>query len=553
MASLNDCFSDSCNAADKMFGQIKKAAKLNPRHPDKPARQNSADALTVPTRRAIEAEGVDAMLNQPLIAAGINEQQNATIGTGRRLQPLFSKKLGWTDEQITIANDDVLCLWREDMDSQRKWIDQEGDQNIAQMQRMVLSQTIAAGECYTLGYWFNDPARPFRTALAIIENDRVRTPTDLSQQEKERTIAGHAKGPAGRTYGFYVHDWHRNDPRNTDSPEKQTLVRRYNEFGREQVIHVKRKMLPSMTRGRSALASALSDLKCLDKYKKTRMEAAIAQLAMAVVVKSNDKNILSQIGGGGMPMDDSMMKKMYALSMKKAYDSQEYLNTNGLEFDGAKFIRLLESEDAEVLTSNQSGINDAQFVKDCLTPVARATGMTMSTLTQNFESSYSSARAELISFYRECEAIGHFIVDEWLKSVYAMWLEDVIESGRLAIPNFPDPTEAWLHFTANRELYCRANFKGPGKDEIDQAKKMAYWRERKNAGVFTLQGFYDSEGVEWRDEVRQQFEEMKFIDRMIESCPLKHIDPIAFIQGKLEAVITEAPSNAVQTEAETND
>lgn len=542
--SLAGCFSDPCGSADKLFGALKTMnGRVNVRHPDRPATQNSGDALNIPRRRALSAEGTDAYINSELIGPGITEICNATIGTGRRLKPAFNARaLGFDADQSTTLMDDIKQLWRQDMSSKNKWIDQEGDQTLAEMQRMVLAQTLVAGDCYTLGFWFNEPIRPFRTALAIIDDDRVRTPSDINQEDRDQFIAGHRKSPSGRTSSYAIHDWHRNDPRNIESPNRYTEVRRYNEFGREQVIHTYIKKLPGMTRGLSTLSSSFQKLKCLEKYQKVRMESAIMQTALAFFIKSNDKNALSQIVGGGGPanMDDAM-KKMYSLSLKKAVDSQKMINDSNINIDGVRGFRLLENEEAQLLTGSQSGVNDKQFVDENLTCIARSLGITKSTLTQQFESSYSAARAEMISFYRNCENLGVNIVDDWLQSVYTMWLEDVIESGRLQIPNYPIPVDAWMQFTMHREWYCGAEFCGPARDEIDQAKSMTYWRERKNLGAFTYQEFYDSRGRDWQDMMRQQFEEAKYLDNLIAECPLQNIDPIAFIQGKLEAVITEAP------------
>ena len=553
--SMQDCFDDPCAATDSLFTKIKsKFGRVNIRQPDEPAKQNSGEALNLPRRRALAAEGVDAQINAPLVGSGLNELANATVGTGRRLKPLpNAKRLGWTDEQYTEFVEDTKCLWIEDMYSKRKWIDQEGDQTLAEMQRSVLVNTIAAGEQYTLGFWFENEVRPFRTALNLIDNDRIRTPDNIlqsqGQEQRQEVIGGHRKGPSGRTRSYFVHDYHRNDPRNTKPEESFREVRRYNEFGREQVIHTYIKKLPGMTRGLSELTSSFGKLKCFEKYEKVRMEAAIMQTAMAFVIKSNDKNVLGQIGGG-MAMDDSMMKKAYAFAMKKALDSQTYYNQNSLTVDGVKGIRLLPDEEAEILTANQAGINDKQFVDECLSTIGRSLGLSKATITQDFEASYSAARATLISFYRQAENMGHYIVDDWLQSVYAMWLEDNIQSGRIQVPNYPDSGDAWMHFVLNREWYCGAEFMGPARDEIDQAKAMTYWKSRKDLGAFNLQEFYDSRGKDWQNEVKQQFEEMKFLDKLITECPLTHIDPLSFIHGKIEAPVEDAPEPEPENEQE---
>ena len=544
---LDMCFADSCGAADKIFGQITKAGgRVNVRSLDRPATQNSAEAIHIPRRRALAAEGADAMMNSPLVGPGLNELSNSTIGTkGRRLKPLFNaKRLGLTSEQHTELVDDVECLWSEHMFSKRKWIDQEGDQTLPEMQRMVLEQTIAQGETHTALFWFTNPNRPFPTAAAILDSDRIRTPMDgITQEAREQTVAGQRHADSGRVFSYMVHPYHRNDPRNS-KPNDFTEVRKYNEFGREQIVHTYLKKMPGLSRGISHLASCFESMKCFEKYNKVRMEAAIMQTVMAFVIKSNDKNVLNQVMGGQINVDDEMVKKMYALGMKHVLDSQTFHNKNNTNLDGVKALRLLENETAEVLTANQSGINDKQFVDDNLTKIARSVGgMSKATLTQNFESSFSAARGTLISFYRQCENLGTYIVDDWTLSVYANWLEGVILSGALKIPNYPNPFDAWAHFITNREWYCRAEFHGPGRDEIDQAKAMAYWEKRKQLGLMTLEGFYNSKGSDWKVEVRQQIEELKFIDTLLDGLELKNINnPLAYLMTDIATSVNITPS-----------
>lgn len=255
--TLEECFTDPCGSYEKNKQKTNNAGRVNLRQKCQPAPQNSADALCIPTRRALAAEGKDAALNSPLIVGQYNELGNATVGKGRRLKPEFSQeKLGWNDQQFTDTVNAVKDLWREDMYSKRKWIDQEGDQTLPAMQKMILTQCGACGEAYTLAYWFDNPIRPFRTALGIIDDDRVRTPDDLSEERRKTVVAGHNQGPSGRTNSYFIHDYHRNDPRNCE-PERNryTEVRRYNEFGREQVIHTRIKKSPGLTRGLSDLAS----------------------------------------------------------------------------------------------------------------------------------------------------------------------------------------------------------------------------------------------------------------------------------------------------------
>ena len=556
--SVGDCYSDPCAAADKLFGHIKgPGGKINLRAAKKAAKQQSGEALYIPHRRRMAAEGKDALINSPLIGPGINEISNATVGTGRRINIVIdSEELGYTPSQELALADQIKSRWIGDTTSKRKWIDQEGDQTLAEMQRTILEQSIAIGESYTLAFRFTGEQRPFPTALAIIDDDRVRTPSkQLPKEEAERVVAGHFHGDSGHTSMYYVHDWHRNDPRNFGSGNDDNFqrVRRYDDFGRQQVIHTYIKKLPGMSRGLSSLVSAFSKLKCFEQYEKARLESAIMQTAMAFIIKSNDKNVLSSIGGG-MPISEDMLKKVHALSMKKMAEAQQYYNQNTLNIDGVKGIRLLPDEEAQLLTGSESTTNDKQFVDQCLTAVGRATGgLSRTIITQDFESSYSASRAVLLSFYRQCEMWAHYIIDDWLGSVYAIWLEDSILAGNIQLPGYEDdPAEGWAFFILNKDAFCRSDFRGPGRDEIDQAKAMTYWLNRKKIGAFNYAEFYDSKGKDWKEEIRQQIKELKFIDEQLELLgELKHIpNPLAYIMTDIATLGAATTSTEPEEEEE---
>lgn len=554
---LEQCFSDSCCAGDKLRDDLKNAGRATLRELDKPAKQNSSDALHIPRRRLLAAEGKEAALESPLIVGAYNELANATVGKGRRLKPEpNARKLGWTDEQTTQTVDAIKDLWREHMYSKRKWIDQEGDQTLPAMQKMVLKQAAAVGEVYTAAFWFNNDVRPFRTALSILDDDRIRTPNDLPESRCDSVVAGHSFSPAGRTSTYFVHDWHRNDPRNKDPDNNYREVRRYNEFGREQIIHTRIKKAPGLTRGISDLASAFGKLKCFEQYKRARLEKVLMELSIALVIKSNDKNSLNQILGGG-PVNDQMLKKLYALNMKKAVDSQNLANQTQLNIDGTKAVRLLENEELEAVTATTSSMNDQQFVDDCLNDIARATGFSKSTLTQDFNASFSAARATLISFYREVENVGCYIVDDWTQSVYTIWFEDVIQSGQISIPNYPDPMDAWMHFVMNRELYCTASFSGPARQEIDAQKTAQGAKIEQEIGVFCYQEFFDThKGMDYKDAFRQQFEELKEFNRDLIDCgyeALNKNEALAWLRPKfslLAAAQTTDQNPVERTESE---
>ena len=552
---LEQCFTDSCGAAQRFENELSKCGRQKLRQISAKPKQNSAEAIYIPKRRCLSAEGKQAAMESPLIVGGLNELANAVVGKGRRLKPEFNQtKLGWTDEEYTEVVDATKSLWRQDMYSKRRWIDQEGDQTLPAMQKMVLKNTIACGETYTAAFWFNDSVRPFRTSLSIMDDDRIRTPTDLPESRKETTIAGHALGPTGRTFSYFVHDYHRNDPRNCDSPERYTEVRRLNDFGREQIIHTRIKKQPGLTRGISDLASAFGNLKCFEQYKKARLEKVLMELSIALVIKSNDKNALGQIFNNG-PVSDEQLQALYALSMKKAVQSQRIANETKLNIDGTKAIRLLENEELEVVTASTSSNNDKQFVDDCLNDIARSTGMSKSTLTQDFDASFSSARASLISFYREVDNLGCYIVDDWTQSVYTVWLEDVIQSGRLVIPGYPNPMEAWMHFVMERESYCNASFCGPARMEIDATKAAQAAKVEQEIGGFSYQEYYDThKGVDYKDAFKQKFEELKEWNKLLVDCgyeALTKYEALVFLRPNFSTISPSNGGPVMQSETET--
>ena len=491
------------------------------RKPDKPARQNSCDALNIPRRPQLAAEALEAYTDSPLIGPALDELANATIGQGMRLKPMVDwESVGGdvSEDEKTKFEDDQKRLYKMASTSKRNWIDQCGQQNLNQMSHTMLKNVIVQGEVYTGVYQFTDDRRPFRTSVAVWEPARIRTPDDLPESERENVLAGHVVGPTNRTSAYYVHDYHRNDPRIKADKKQYQRVRRYNEFGREQVIHTYSKLMPGQTRGLTALTACLSELKCFEKYSQVRMEAAIIQTAMAFVIRSSDKNVLNDTFASSSGIEnnkyDPSKDPQWQKTVAQSAMSQEYLNAAGIKLDGAKALRLVGDEKAEILTGSEASVNDEQFVKERFMSIARCLGHSRATLTQDFEASYSAARAAMLSFYRQCEHLGG-IVSDWLERIFCVLMEDWILSGQLKVPNYPDPTDAWMHFVLNRDAYSSATFRGPKRDEIDTAKTAQGAKIEQDIGAFCFEEYFDKhKGQDWKDAFKQQFAELKEFNRL---------------------------------------
>ena len=99
-------------------------------------------------------------------------------------------------------------------------------------------------------------------------------------------------------------------------------------------------------------------------------------------------------------------------------------------------------------------------------------------LTLSFNSSYSASRAALLEAWKAFRMKRSWLVKDFCKPVYELWLTEAVAIGRIKAPGFfldPLIKKAW----------CQCEWNGPSAGMIDPVKEIRAAAERVELGVST--------------------------------------------------------------------
>jgi lambda family phage portal protein len=463
-------------------------------------------------RQEISASALHAYQNDPMIEAGIGYHVDATVGSGHRWRLCPEPDVAGMDsaDRAELIKR-IKKLWRKHTGSHRYWIDGEGKKTHNQLVRLFTKTYLWRGEAAATIQRRTIPEnRPFATAINIITPGRIRDDERMSDREKteRRIVGGIEHTPNGYPAGYFIH-------RSSDnsiiqrSNERPSYVRRRDEFGRDQVIHVHRAHLPELARGVSQLVACLRTLRCLDKYSDKTLEAAILQTLLAVTIETDYENSAQQLFAGEEqePVSGSMAlmgeSAEFHKTMRAKY-GDKYLSFG----DNVRAGHLWANEKLNMTSPNMPTQQYGAYVSKLQQGLARCFGHTYATWTQDWTATnYSGARAGFIGINRVVENIAADCAEPFSCAVYNAWLEDVITSGELQVPNM-DTITATLSFYTDRESWACCRFRGPAKEEIDKQKQAAAFKTEKELGVLTAERYCDVVLAEdWRDVIDQQLTE----------------------------------------------
>lgn len=503
----------------------------------------------------IAGRSEDVYRNCAMIEAGIQNHVDNAIGSGDRwtLKPEpDGEAIGLDAKDTTELVRRIKKLWNRYNRSHRKWFDAEGKRNAGQLARLYGRTYLWRGDAVGLIQWNRSENRPFRTTVSIIDPGRVANPLKglgvVGNSSNPNVVGGVDHTDAGFARGYYIHDVAPNANgaahmlhRNRKSQVR--YVRRRNALGRDQVVHVHRDHVAELARGVSALVGCLSEVKCLEKYTEATLEAAILQTIVALTIESDYDDALGVFGededGNPISPDMGYMKEASGFHAKMAALGAD------LSFDErVKAVRLWNKEKLNMQSPEQPVAQYGPFVQQIYQGIARCLGHTYASFTQDWKNTnFSGGRAGFMAVNRFVESFRFDAPEHLSMCQYGSWIEDVITSGELQVPNM-DIIEASISFYADRDSWSMGRFRGPAREEIDRAKQAAAFLTEDKLGAFTLDRYCDTViGDDWQNVVSQQCVEEQYINDERARCglaPLPPRDPRRNAVNQETKVLTES-------------
>lgn len=451
------------------------------------ARAGSADADTLNDLETLRARSRDLVRNAPLATGAINTVVTSTIGTGLLPQSnpdvLTLQAAGVSDQQIEAfksAAERNFRLWANSRDC-----DASRGQTFTGLQSLVFRSSLESGDVFTLRRMITRPGRQHKTALQIIEADRVGNPASQMNDTAELS-AGIVRGPFGAPTGYHVYKQHPGHNRILQQHGETDIVQAYYSNGDWQMIHHFTRLRPEQTRGVPYLAPVIEALKQLDRYTEAEIDAAVVSAMFTVFVKTED--------GEGMA---DMVEPGQTSSGNQSPNTE-------LQLGNAAVIDLALGESIE--TANPGRPNQAfdPFVLAILRQIGVALEIPFELLVKHFTASYSAAQAAILEAWKFFRERRRWMTDSFCNPVWEAVISEDIAAGRIAAPGF-------FSSPAIRAAWLGAEWIGPPRGAIDMKKEVDAYimmedRQYKTSAEVTA----ELTGGDWESKARTRAGEQKF-------------------------------------------
>jgi len=237
--------------------------------------RGSADSDTLYDLLMLRSRSRDLIRNAPIATGAINTVCANAVGTGLAVQPTPDMTiLKWDEAKASEWASTVeheFAMWAESKDC-----DVTRTQNFYQMQDLVLRSTLESGDTFSLLPMRQIGASPYKTAVQVIEADRVMSPyghVDGMPIDNPKTgnqvWAGVEVDAYGAPVAYLIYHKHPGSPDFMAGYKDNSLYDRVLAFGaktgRRNVVHLFDRKRPDQKRGVPYLAPVIETIKQLEQ------------------------------------------------------------------------------------------------------------------------------------------------------------------------------------------------------------------------------------------------------------------------------------------------
>ena len=433
--------------------------------------------LDLPTLRE---RSRDLIRNTPLATGAINTKVTNIVGTGIKLQSRI-------DRNILNITDEAADKW--EAKTEREWslFWESKDCDVARtlngddLTRLVYRQAKENGDVFVALPRIKRKSMPYQLKLQVVEADRICNKNYA--RDTDKLAAGVEKDEYGAPVKYHILKQHPGaNRRYTKGMEWQEVSAFGGELGLRNVIHLFSMLRPGQSRGVPDLAPVIEPLKQLGRYSDSELAAAVISSFFTVFIESDS----------GDPNFD--LSDMSDETGSKTTD-EEYKLASGA------IIGLAPGE--KVHDTNPGRPNDSfdPFVQSILRQIGVALELPFEILIKHFTASYSAARAALLEAWKSFMSERKWLIDNFHRLIYEIWMYEAVALGRIACPGF-------LANPVIRKAYLGSEWIGPAKGQIDELKEIKAAKERVDMGISTLsETTAEMTGGDWEKKHPQSMKE----------------------------------------------
>jgi len=458
-----------------------------------PALRSSRDDVTSAWQLAA-ARTTELWQNSGWISGMIDQATANTVGGGLRLRSMPENDLFAMDEA-------AAQKWRKLVEA--RWdlwssnpmdCDIEGRLTVAQMTESAFKSWIVYGEILSEVVW--------RLRLGSTTGTKVRllSPTRLVNKSDPftRLFSGVRTNADGMPISYIAK--RENPLLGTEEFEVSARDR----WGRPRVIHVYMGQ-PGQMRGIGILVPILKVAKQFDQLADATLLASIIQTVFAASIES-EAPTEEALRGLLSPREQALLMAEGGAAFDAFQAAREGWG-EGHPIDvgfAGRIAQLFPGEKLNFHSPEQPATAYKEFSLHLLREMARCLGLTYESATTDYSgATYSSVRAAVNEIYSITKARRKFLLSPFLQKIYEAWLEEEVETERIAFPGGID------NFVANRAAACRARWAGEPKPVADDLKAAKSHELYRNMGVMSDDDIATDLGRDWEDIYAQRAREME--------------------------------------------
>ncbi|MEM1430018.1 MAG: phage portal protein [Pseudomonadota bacterium] len=468
----------------------------------------SADGDVLPDKRRLDARARDLLRNDAYARAGTALRSSSIVGSryaltakpmGRLLGPTFDET--W-EEEFQEEVEARFSLWGEGPDN---WVDAARLNTFTEMVRLAVGVHAACGEVLSTAEWMRSAARPYQTAIQMIDVDRLSNPSNRVTQDN-RLRGGIERDRFGAPFAYYIRLRHPADWQYPDKFQwKRVPIRK--PWGRLQVIHIFEQYRPDQSRGVAEMTTALKQMRMTGKFQDIVLQNAIVQATYAAAIESElpSAEAFATIGG----VEDISEKYANTAAAYLSKVSEYSSGAKNLQLDGVKIPHLFPGTKLNLMPLGKGGPLGQDFEKSLLRYVAASLGVSYEQLTQDYSNTnYSSAKAAMAETWKRMNVLKQQVADRFASIVYRLWLEEAINKRQIESLPAVARREGWFYEAQRLDAISNANWIGASKGQVEELKETQAAVLRLKHNLTTHEQEAARLGLDWRLLLKQRKREI---------------------------------------------
>jgi lambda family phage portal protein len=469
----------------------------------------SADLDMLPYKDTLDARSRDLARNDAYVQAGGTIHKDGIVGSFF----LLNAKPGWKTlgkdeawaEAFQQEVEEKFTLWAE---SPMKWVDAAAQNDFTAMVRLAVGVSVLGGEVLATAEYVREKQREYRTAIQMIDCDRLTTPYTMMNDSRVRGGIKHDR--YGRQVSAFIRTTHPMDYRMRVSGEdwwKEVDFRK--PWGRQQVIYLREQQRVDQSRAVADISAGLREIAITRKFRDVTLQNAVVNAMYAASIESElPPQVVYEQLGGASPASGVVN---YAEQYLSAINSYVGASKN-MMIDGVRVPHLFPGTKLQMRPAGSPGGVGQDFEKSLLRYIAATLGVSYEELSRDFsQTNYSSARAAMAGTWRYLQSRKKVVADAFANAVYRLWIEEAVNNDRL--DSFPAREAATLytndHLNLKFDALTQCDWIGAARGQIDELKETQAAVLRIKYGLSTHEDELARLGKDWRKVYTQMEREAK--------------------------------------------